>query len=98
MQSTIIDKRISLGNLITITTLAVSLIVSIATYKGTIDSHTQRIVEIEQNQKVLESRIQLLESEMQVKQTKLDRLQSEVNRTVEYLQLILDKEGIKYVK
>lgn len=98
MQSTIIDRRISVGNILTIATLAVSLIVTITTYKATIDSHAERIIEIEQNQKVLESRIQLLESEMQAKQTKLDRLQEEVDRTVEYLRLILDKEGIKYVK
>lgn len=98
MQNTIIDKRISVGNILTIATLAISLIVSIITYKETIDANTKHIVDIEQNQKVLESRIQLLESEMQVKQTKLDKLQTEVNRTVEYLQLILDKEDIKYVK
>lgn len=94
----VIDNKITVGNILTIATLAISLFVTVITYKTTVDEHSNKLQEIEQNQRILESRIDLLETEMVSKQNKLDKMQSDINRSVEYMQLLLNEHGIQYVK
>lgn len=94
----VLDNTITVGNLLTIGVFIISFIVTITIYKSTVDSHSERLDQIEQNQKILESRIQLLEQEMIVRRQKTDQMQQDIDRTVTYLQLLLENNGIKYVK
>lgn len=94
----VLDNTITVGNLLTIGAFIISFIITITIYESTVDSHSERLNQIEQNQKILESRIQLLEQEMIVRRQKTDQMQKDLDRTVTYLQLLLENNGIKYVK
>ena len=93
-----VEKKVTLGNLLTVASLVLTCIGMIFTYKGTIDSHTEKIKLIEENQKALEGRITLIEHAIDEEQTKSDRIGEQLSRTTTYLELLLEKNHISYVK
>lgn len=98
MQSITFDNRLTIGNVLTIGTFVITLIVGVVTFQQNSASQSARLDTLEQNQKVLEQRVQLIERELEHKQTAIDKMQKDVERTVSYMQLLLDKNGIEYVK
>lgn len=98
MQNITFDNRLTIGNILTIGTFIVTVIVGVVTFQYNSEGQSARLDTLEQNQKVLEQRVQLIERELEHKQTAIDKIQSDVERTVSYMQLLLDKNGIEYVK
>lgn len=92
------DNRLTIGNLLTIGSLVVTFIAAIIAFKYNDESQSARLAAIEQNQHILEQRIALVERELDKKQTAIDKIQMDVERTVTYMELLLDKERIPYVK
>jgi multidrug resistance efflux pump len=70
----------------------------VATYQFNASQQEARLATVEKNQKILEKRLQLVEAELTNKQTSIEKMQNDLNRTVTYLQLLLDKNGIYYIK
>jgi hypothetical protein len=93
-----VENKVTVGNIITILTLIITCLGMIFTYKGMIDSHSEKLKVLEENQKTLENRITLLEKSFDAHQANVKLFNDKLNRTNDYLELLLQKEKISYVK
>lgn len=92
-----IDNKVTIGNIMTLIAVVVSLICSVSVYLTTIDKHTKQLEVIELRQQDIDDRIRLIEDKDREQDERYQRLQTDINRTITYLQLLLDKNGIQYV-
>jgi hypothetical protein len=95
---TVFDYKVSLGNILTILTMIAGIIVSMARYEAKIDYSSEQIKSLSEQKVILEQRVAMLEKTMDTKTGNDSNMQKDLNRTIEYLQLLLEEKGIKYVK